>query len=281
MVGLVGRPGADAGHRRPAIFFFVSKITGFFALPSNALIIVALVGVLLLRTRFARAGWWVTMCGVVALAIIGLSPVGNVLIIPLEDRFPPWDASRGVPDGIIVLGGAVTPDISAAHHDPALNEAAERITAVVELARRYPNARIVFSGGDGNLIPIGSEADAALLAFERLGLPRERVLTEGKSRNTVENAVFSKRLVAPKAGERWLLVTSAYHMPRAIGVFRQAGFPVEAYPVDWRTVGPEDALRPFGSFSEGIRRTDTAVREWIGLTVYWLTGRSSALFPAP
>ena len=76
-------------------------------------------------------------------------------------------------------------------------------------------------------------------------------------------------------------MTSAHHLPRAVGVFRKAGFPVEAYPVDWRTRGPEDALRPFASVGDGLRRTDTAVREWVGLAVYWLTGRSSELFPAP
>ena len=86
-------------------------------------------------------------------------------------------------------------------------------------------------------------------------------------------------MVQPKPGERWLLVTSAYHLPRAMGVFRKAGFPVEAYPVDWRTRGAVDALRPFETASDGLRRTDTAVREWVGLAAYWLTGRTSELFP--
>ncbi len=93
--------------------------------------------------------------------------------------------------------------------------------------------------------------------------------------------MFANELAAPKPGERWLLVTSGYHMPRAIGVFRRAGFEVEPFPVDWRTRGSVDALRPFMSVGDGLRRTDTAVREWVGLFVYWLTGRSSELFPAP
>jgi hypothetical protein len=59
------------------------------------------------------------------------------------------------------------------------------------------------------------------------------------------------------------------------------GFAVEAYPVDWRTRGWEDALRPFGTMGDGLRRTDTAVREWVGLVVYWLFGKSSELFPGP
>ena len=88
-------------------------------------------------------------------------------------------------------------------------------------------------------------------------------------------------MAQPKPGERWLLVTSAFHMPRSIGVFRQAGFTVEAFPVDWRTRGSEDVLRPFATMGDGLRRTDTAVREWVGLAVYWLSGKSSELFPRP
>ena len=114
-----------------------------------------------------------------------------------------------------------------------------------------------------------------------MGVARARVVAERQSRNTIENAEFSKQIAQPKPGERWLLVTSAYHMPRSIGVFRRAGFPVEAYPVDWRTRGTRDLLRPFATVGDGLRRTDTAVREWSGLLVYWLSGKSSALFPGP
>ena len=264
------------------MFFFLSKILGFFALPSNLLIVVGIVGLLLLCTRYTRLGSWLVVTSLVLIAIAGLSPLGNALIIPLEDRFPPWDSSRGPPTGIVVLGGAITPDVSAARSTVALNEAAERITATAELARRYPDARIIFSGGSSALIfdePV--EAAIAVREFEALGIAHERITAEEQSRNTVENAVFSRLLANPKPGERWLLVTSAYHMPRAIAVFRAAGFPVEAYPVDWRTRGPVDALRPFVSFGDGLRRTDTAVREWVGLVAYRLTGKTNELFPEP
>ena len=112
-------------------------------------------------------------------------------------------------------------------------------------------------------------------------LARSRIVAESKSRNTVENAVFSKLLAMPQPNERWLLVTSAYHMPRAIGAFRHVGFAVEAYPVDWRTRGWRDAAMPFDRLSAGLDRTDVAIHEWIGLIAYRLSGRSSTLFPAP
>jgi len=261
--------------------FVVSKIAGFFAIPSNLIMLAGIGGALLLRTSYAQAGRRLVIASLVLLAIAGLSPLGNMLILPLEERFPAWDASRGAPDGMVVLGGAMAADVAAARNDVALNEAAERMTATVELAHRYPNARIIFSGGDGSIAFSGNESEAALRLFARLGLATGRVAVEDQSRNTVENAVFSKQMAAPKPGERWLLITSAYHMPRAMGIFRMAGFPVEAYPVDWRTRGAGDALRPFSTLAEGLRRTDTAVREWAGLVVYRLTGRSSELFPGP
>jgi uncharacterized SAM-binding protein YcdF (DUF218 family) len=263
------------------MFFVLSKILGFFASPSNFIIILGLLGVLLLRTRFARAGRRLAIASLLLLAIVGLSPLGNMLILPLEQRFPAWDAARGAPDGIVVLGGAVSADIAMARQDVALNEAAERMTATVELARRYPAARIIYSGGDAGLLIHGNESEAAARLFERLGLAPDRVVMEDKARNTVENAAFSKAIAMPKPGERWLLVTSAYHMPRSIGIFRKVGFPVEAYPVDWRTRGADDAWRPFTDMGGGLRRTDTAAREWAGLTVYWLTGKTSELFPGP
>jgi uncharacterized SAM-binding protein YcdF (DUF218 family) len=264
------------------MFFTLSKVLGFFASPSNLAIVLGLLGGLLSGTRLARSGRRLMAASLIALAVFGLSPLGNALIIPLEQRFPPWDDRRGPPDGIVVLGGAITPDVSEARNEVALNEAAERITATVALARRYPDARIIYSGGSAALIfREGSEAAWAVRVFESLGIPHARISAEEQSRNTVENAVFSRLLAMPQPGQRWLLVTSGYHMPRAIGVFRRAGFPVEAYPVDWRTRGPQDVARPFQSLGGGLERSDTAVREWVGLLVYWLIGRSAALFPAP
>jgi len=264
------------------MFFVLSKILGFFAIASNVIVFMGLCGALMARSRFARAGRLLLVWSVLLFALAGLSPIGNALIIPLEDRFPAWDRSQGAPDGIIALGGAVTADVAVARGDAVLNEAAERMTAVVELARRYPSARIIFSGGDASFgYEGGNESEVALVFFERMGLAPGKVVTEDKSRNTVENAAFTRGLAAPKPGERWLLVTSAYHMPRAIGVFRQVGFSVEAYPVDWRTRGSKDLVRPFPTVGDGLRRTDTALREWVGLFVYWLTGNSAELFPAP
>jgi uncharacterized SAM-binding protein YcdF (DUF218 family) len=264
------------------LFFFLSKTIGIMLLPTNLLIGAGLLGALLLATRFVSLGRKFVIAAAVLFAICGFSPLGNWMIYSLESRFPPWDATKGAPDGIVVLGGSIDPVLSAVHGGAVVRGAADRIIASAALAHRYPNARIVFSGGSGNLISDEArEADYAMALFESLGISKQRLTIERQSRNTHENAEFSKALAAPKDGERWLLVTSAHHMPRSVGLFRKAGFAVEPYPVDWRVGGRGD-LVSFQIFPvEGLANVDAGAHEWIGLVAYSVTGRTSEFFPAP
>jgi uncharacterized SAM-binding protein YcdF (DUF218 family) len=264
------------------MFFVLSKTLGLLSVPSNILILLGLIGAMLLLTRFARAGRRLIVVSVLLIAICGFLPVGQALTLALEDRFPKWDASRGAPDGIIILGGALNSDLTEARGQIALSGDAERFTEVAALARRYPSARIFFSGGTGS-ISLSSlpEARYVVPLLESFGIPASRIALEGRSRNTQENARFTLEMVKPKPGERWLLVTSALHMPRSVGCFRNVGFEVEAYPVGWHTFGRTDLFSLNGRMSDGLGHTDAAMREWVGLFVYWLTGRTSELFPAP
>jgi uncharacterized SAM-binding protein YcdF (DUF218 family) len=264
------------------LFFVLSKTLGYMMLPTNVLIGIGLLGIILLATRFAALGRRLAIFSLVLLAVCAFSPLGNLLLYPLESRFPPWDAARGAPDGIIVLGGSIEADLSAAHGAAVVRGAPDRIIAAAALALRYPNARVVFSGGSANLISNDArEADYAGAIFESLGVAKSRLIMERRSRNTQENAEFSKALVAPKEGERWLLVTSAFHMPRSVGLFRKAGFDVEPYPVDWRVGGRDDLLTFTSIAVDGLGRTDLAVREWMGLLAYRATGKINELLPTP
>ncbi|PZQ10889.1 MAG: hypothetical protein DI565_19065 [Ancylobacter novellus] len=263
------------------MFFTLSKVLGFVAAPSNALVLFGIAGALLAAFGARGAGAALMAVSIAGIAVFGLSPFANLLLIPLEERFPRAE-NGAAPDGIVVLGGSFDTVVAGARRDVALTEAAERLTEIAILARRWPDARIVFSGGSGNLIFDGAtEADLAARVFESFGIPAERMVFEGRSRNTVENARFTRDLVTPEEGQRWLLVTSAYHMPRAVGCFRAAGFDVEAWPVDYRTRGPQDWTRGFGAVSAGLRRTDVAAREWVGLVSYWMLGYVVELLPRP
>ena len=126
------------------MFFALSKTLGVMLLPTNLLIGIGIAGLILLLTRFAPLGRKLLVASMVLLAICGFSPLGNLLLYPLEARFPPWDETRGAPDGIVVLGGSIDPDLSAARGTAVFSGSVDRIVAAAALAHRYPNARIVF-----------------------------------------------------------------------------------------------------------------------------------------
>lgn len=264
------------------MFFILSKVGEFFITPAHVGLFLTAFGVALLFSRFWRQGRTLASIGVVSLLVMSFSPLGALLILPLENRFPAPTENASAPDGVIVLGGSVDEGVSMARGRAALTDASERLTALVELSRRYPKARLVFTGGSAALrgSPY-SEAEIAKTFFAEMGIEHERVVYESRSRNTFENAVYARELVAPKPGERWLLVTSASHMPRAIGIFRQIGFPAVAFPVDYRTSGSLSNWSLRNNAPEMLKLVDVAAHEWIGLLVYRLTGKTDALFPAP
>lgn len=264
------------------LFFLLSKTLGVLLLPTNFLICTGLAGVALLATRHSSLGRKLLVAAVVLLAICAWSPLGTLMLYQLESRFPPWDAARGAPDGIVVLGGPIDADLSLTHGGAVVSAAGDRIIAAAVLAHRYPDARVMYSGGSANLLSTDAkEADYAAQLFEGLGISKTRLLIEREARNTQENAEFSKAMAAPGPGERWLLVTSAFHMPRSVGLFRKAGFNVEPYPVDWRVGRGADLLTFATVARDGFILVDLAVREWMGLIAYWATGKIDDLLPGP
>jgi uncharacterized SAM-binding protein YcdF (DUF218 family) len=264
------------------VFFPLSKVIYFLITPSNFFIFSSLIGLLLLAaTRLRRTGLALGFVGGFGLALGGLSPLPEAVLLPLEQRFPPYPADGPAPAGIIVLGGGIEAGLSEARDQIVVNDAGERPIYLADLARRYPAARLVFSGGSGFIAGGIAEADIVSRQADVIGVPRTRLILENRSRNTRENAMFSAALVHPKPGERWLLVTSAWHMPRAIGCFREAGFAVDAFPVDYRTRGWIGLAAFKGFASEGLLQLDLGVKEWIGLAAYRWSGYTTAWLPGP
>lgn len=249
--------------------------------PGNLIVFALVLGALRLSFSKGRRGLGMVALATAALLLCAIVPLGDWLAAPLENRFPPLREMPERVDGILLLGGAVDAVLSLERGQVALNEAAERVTETVVLARRYPGARIVISGGDALLLPSGvTEASATRDLLLALGVSAERLVIEDASRNTWENAVFSYAAARPHPGETWLLVTSAMHMPRAVGCFRRAGWSVHAYPVDYRTP-PDIPLRLGFAFPAGLEIVNLVAKEWIGLATYRLLDRTDALFPAP
>jgi uncharacterized SAM-binding protein YcdF (DUF218 family) len=267
--------------RLAAMFFILSKTLAFFASPINLALVIGAAGIALCLAGRRRPGCALGAGALLFLLVLGFSPIPLLLALPLETRFPPLPADAPAPDGIIVLGGSMDEQSSSRHGQVVINDAAERLTEALRLRRLYPQARLVFTGGSASLR--GSEHTEAEFVekfWTALGLDASDVFYESRSRNTYENAVFTRDLVHPAPGQRWLLVTSATHMPRAVGLFRKAGFPVVADPVDYRTSGEFGwTLNPRAS--DNFALAELATHEWIGLVAYRLTGKTDALFPAP
>lgn len=227
---------------------------------------------LLILMRWRRPAVIMLWSGLVMLGLLGFRAIPDALLRPLENRYPvPTAEAVDRHVGIIVLGGALQhPDSFAAHGQVPLGEAAERMTVPVGLLREHPRLELVFSGGEGRLLTTGvTEAELASVFYQQQGLDMARVRLEGGSRTTRENAQQVAKLLVELCQQPWLLVTSAWHMPRSMAEFEAVGCKVTPYPVDFRT-GDSTPLTEY-SLAHSLLRWQTALHEWLGLSVYGLT----------
>lgn len=266
-------------------YLVLSKLFWLVAEPSSFLLTLWLAGTVLLWTPWIRFGRWVVALAALVTLANAMLPIGQWALKPIEDRFPPLVNLPPRVDGIIVLGGVVDESVIGRRGLPRSLAAAgsPRLDAFLELARRYPMARHVFTGGSIELInDRDTEADVVRRIFARLGLDTTRIIFEDRSRNTWENANYSYELIKPQPEELWILITSARHMPRAIGAFRQAGWKnVLAFPIDYLTGENEPQFQPSFGLGVNLDVLGEAIREYIGLVVYRHFGRTPELFPGP
>lgn len=259
--------------------FVLSKLFGLLSSPANLLFLLLALLCLLGFTRWKAWQRPLLVALVGGLAVVAAMPWQAILVQPLENRYPAPSLPQRV-DGVIVLGGALDPVVSAARDQVAANGAVERVNALIRLGRHYPLARLVFTGGSGSVTtPDKKEAPVARRYLQELGFDTDGIVFEDQSRNTRENAVYTKQLMAPKSGEVWLLVTSATHMPRSMGVFAAVDWPVIAYPVDYLTTGEGGG---FGfDLGTAFSNIGNGLHEWLGLLYYRARGWTSAVFPGP
>ncbi len=262
------------------MFFVVSKIFWLLAQPLSIvlLLIVLALGFGLFRRR--KSSIAALVLAVIVHGAAGYTNLGYLIIQPLEDQFAvPATPPRTV-DAIIMLGGATLARPSSARQIAELNDAGDRLTTTLWLANAYPAAKIVISGGSGVLDDEGeSEAETAKRFFSMHGISEDRFILEGKSRNTDENVAFTKELLGDASSGTIVLVTSAFHMPRSVGIFSKAGLQVLAWPTDYRTPGPQWFGFDIANPVQNLNVTTVAIKEWIGLVVYYWTGKTSAFLP--
>jgi uncharacterized SAM-binding protein YcdF (DUF218 family) len=251
------------------MLFALSKVGWLFAEPSRVLLLLAILGALFWRR--------LSLAMLALIAAVAIVPVGGLALARLEATFPPLSPPARL-DGIIVIGGAIDAAAFDAHPASGFNPAFGRLYEAARLAKLYPQARLLDVGGPTPPPPGRAEADEAADVLVALGVPRERIEIERHSRNTFENAVDAAALAPLKAGDVYALVTSAFHMPRAVGCFRAAGFSVVADPVDYHWLGANELGF---DVTGGLEALDLAVHEYFGLASYFALGRTSALWPSP
>lgn len=255
------------------MFFVLSKLLGYFSPPSHWLGLLVLATALCLLLRRRRAAGICAALAVLVLILAGTPLLNGPLIRALEDRYPHPDWPVHV-DGVVVLGSGEDANILRRRGAPQFNEGADRLIAAMAVARRYPEAKVVFTGGSAVLFGArNAESMTARYVLAELGLDPRRLVIEPRARNTYENILFSKALVKPKPGQVWLLDTSAIHMPRAMAVARKLQWDMVPWPSDYITAPGGDGA---GLFDVGgnLGLSDYAAHEWIGMLAYRLGGKA-------
>jgi len=256
-----------------SLFYWLSKLVWLLASPDSLLLIWFGAGFFLLW--LGKVVWAKRMLGLLLFLMVGvgLFPVGEWLLYPLESRYPHNQKLENV-DGIIVLAGSEDPVHTKIWDQVVVGSATERNLAFMMLARQHPEAKLVFTGGVGSMLQQDFKtADVAKRMFKEQGMDITKMIFERYSRNTWENALLSKELVKPQPGENWVLITTAWHMPRSMGIFCKVGWEVTPYPVDFYTQ-PDNLFRVSWGFAGNLSGLVTAVKEWIGVVAYKVMGRS-------
>lgn len=261
--------------------FYLSKAVGFLIQPLNLAICLLTLSLLLGWLGWRKLRRAAVLVSLLVLALSAWTSLGALMLGPLEERFERPPAPEKV-TGIIVLGGGFEGAVNLARGGYDINNGGDRYLEAAALANRYPEAKIVISGGNGAMLLDGEgDADTATRLFTALGIPADRLVLEPDSRNTSENVENIRKLVAPRKDDTWLLVTSAFHMPRSVGLFRKAAFPVVPWPVDYRTSGREGVGVFRDNPADSLQNTTLALREWMGLIAYKFVGRINSVFPGP
>lgn len=262
--------------------FVLSKLFWMAVQPLSLVFLLGLSSLLLMLLRWRRTALGALAAAMLVLFVTLYTTTGSYLLQGLEARFPRPASDPANVTCMIVLGGAFETEVTTARGGIELNQAADRFVEALRLALLYPNARILVSGGDGSLSgAYEGDAAASVRFFRAFGLSPDRLVMETTSRNTDENAQNSRQILADNGLSNCLLITSAFHMPRSVGLFRKAGLAVTPWPTDFRTTGKAALGFDFTQPTLNAQQMATATREWIGLAAYRFLGRIDTVFPAP
>lgn len=262
--------------------FLISKLFWLMVQPLSLAFLLCAGGALAILLGWRRFGGALALLAALVLFVTLYTTSGTVALQALEARFTRPASEPDNLSCITVLGGAMENEVTTSRGGIEFNQAGDRYVEALRLALRHPQARILVSGGDGSISGVyEGEALASERFFSAFGVSPSRLVQENASRTTYENTLETAGLLAREELGDCLLVTSAFHMPRSMGLFRKAGLAVTPWPVDYRTSGIVRLGLDFTQPTSNAQLTSTAVREWIGLIAYYLTGRIADVLPQP
>jgi len=261
------------------IFFYLSKVIWILISPDSLLLILIILSLILFYIGKSKQANILLATVVSILTIISLLPIGEWLLYPLESQFKHNPELPKQIDGIIVLSGAENTVLSHVWEQVELNSASERDLMFLSLANKYPKAKLIFTGGTGNLSQQTYKgADVAKKLFKQLNFKTERIIFERESRNTYENIIYSKKIIKPNKNEKWIVITTSWHMPRSIGIFCKAEWITIPYPVDHQT-NKDNLFRIDFDLANNLLILKKGIKEWVGLFAYYATGKTTSIYP--
>jgi uncharacterized SAM-binding protein YcdF (DUF218 family) len=258
-----------------SLFFIASKTVGMIARVETWMLALLAIAVVLGLLGRARAALRWSIATFALLLAFTLFPLATPLLAGLERQYPATPDLPAQVDGIIVLGGAEDTGAYARWGVTGMNAGGERMTAGVELARRFPQAKLIFTGGTASLVYNDAHTLPSRMTRDlwlSLGVPPAQIVLEDRSRNTSENAIFTRDLIGPQDGQTWILVTSAWHMPRSVETFQRNGWTgLIPWPVDFRSTN--QTFRLEWRLDDHLQEADVALKEYLGLLAYRLAGK--------
>jgi uncharacterized SAM-binding protein YcdF (DUF218 family) len=260
--------------------FLASKLLWLLAQPLSLIFVLLILSFIFGAAGFQRVYGFLSGLAATLFFFTLFTSTGAVMLQGLENRIPRPASLPPNLSCVIILGGSFENEVIAKRGGIELNQAADRFVEGLKLAQTHPAARILISGGDGSFSgQYDGDAQTSTAFFSTFGIAPERLIREDQSRTTFENAANTKQLLEANGLSDCILITSAFHMPRSVGLFRKLGIAVTPWPVDYRTSGNLVLGLDFSQPSLNAQLTTTALREWMGLIVYYVSGRTHALFP--
>ncbi|MBW9055506.1 YdcF family protein [Rhizobium mesosinicum] len=260
--------------------FVFAKLFWIASQPVTICFLLMAFSLLLMVFSFRRLAVAAGLLSLVLIFVSFYTTSGALIVQELEDRFPRPAAAPADATCIVLLGGGIATKVDGVRGGYNLDDAADRYIETVRLAGVYPNARIIMSGGDGSLLGGNvKEADVIRRMFDDFHIDPARVEYDAESRDTYENAINTKAILQRLNLNHCLLVTSGFHMPRAVAIFRNLGMDVTPWVADYRTTGRQGLTLSAGHPIDNADLLTTGLREWIGIVAYYFAGRVSTLYP--